>query len=177
MSLFEDEMWYIILNKSLGRNSTLNSGVSQNTNGSLAMGQALAVSSSENWQFFFQNGRYFIRNWDYRSRVQLGVNTEDRLMLPSLVDWQTDLSQQWLIEKQDDGYFVIRNEALSKDKALGIGIADSAPQMTTNMEQSLWMIDPNLSAVTAGPVDDLFLAPIQVVEVSHYTFQCAWCKG
>jgi hypothetical protein len=34
--------------------------------------------SSENWQLFFQDGVYFIRNYDWGADWQLGVNSTDR---------------------------------------------------------------------------------------------------
>ena len=162
MSLFQSGIWYRLFNNARPANITLSSGISQDTNGALAMTPMNGFSSSENWQFFYQDDRYFIRNYDYRNVFQLGLASATSSK-PSILDLKSDLLQQWLVEREDDGTYIIRSQRPGNVQALGLAINDNTPQMTSNLDQAKWVIDPNQSA---GDVPAEMLLPVKVVEVS-----------
>lgn len=161
MSYFQENVWYRLININYMDNCTLSSGVGGNTNGTLEINDLGTYSSSENWQFYFQDGRYFLRNWDYRNEWQLGFN--GTRPTPQLMPIAEDASQQWLLDKKDDDTFIIKNEGMGDNMIFGLAIQNPTPQMTTNSDLAAWLIDPNLSA---GDVPEEMLQSVRVVEAT-----------
>lgn len=161
MSFFQENVWYRLININYMDNCTLSSGVGQNTNGTLEINDLGTYSSSENWQFYFQDGRYFLRNYDYRNEWQLGFNGSRPT--PQLMPIAEDAAQQWLLEKREDETFIIKNEGMGENMIFGLAIQNPIPQMTTNSDLAAWLIDPNLSA---GDVPEEMLQSVRVVEAT-----------
>lgn len=161
MSFFQENVWYRLININYMDNCTLSSGVGRNTNGTLEINDLGTYSSSENWQFYFQDGRYFLRNRDYLNEWQLGFNGSRPT--PQLMPIAEDATQQWLLDKRDDETFIIKNEGMGDNMIFGLAIQNPIPQMTTNSDLAAWLIDPNLSA---GDVPEEMLQPVRVVEVT-----------
>ena len=79
-SLFDPKNFYTFINPTIP-DWTLSSGINQRMNGDINMTKCNTYSS-ENWQLFYQSGRYFIRNYDYAASWQLGL-TKDSKIVPS----------------------------------------------------------------------------------------------
>lgn len=101
--------------------------------------------SSNNWQFFYQDSIYLIRNYDYQLSYQLGVNTTTSPPLPALLPASGELTQQWNITKLDDGTFRMTNLETGSSQALSL---DGSSQLVMSDVQSAesWIIDSNPGA-------------------------------
>ncbi|KAK0514389.1 hypothetical protein JMJ35_003006 [Cladonia borealis] len=82
--------------------------------------------SSKNWQIFYQDSIYLIRNYNYGAKYQLGI-AEDSPTPPALLPASGNLTQQWNMTLWDDGTFRLANMWLGNAQILGIGGQDNIP--------------------------------------------------
>lgn len=118
----------------------LNAGNSKNTNGGVRLEQ-VSKTSSENWQLYFQSGRYFIRNYDYGPRYQLGVTEEDRLS-PRLYRTSGSISQQWTLHQVSGGW-EMGNELWGTGARFALPPDSATPSMRQETDGSPWNITIN----------------------------------
>lgn len=97
----DPKSYYTMNNFNLPTHS-LSAGIYLDTDGAINM-TTRGAYSSENWQFFFQSGCYFIRNYDYGAKWQLGLTADSR-STPKLYPRSGNLSQQWTLTKADGGW-------------------------------------------------------------------------
>jgi len=153
-SLFDSQAYYTFSNTQLS-DSTISCGENFDTKGAIKMTQQGSLSS-ENWQLWYQEGRYFVRNHDYGANWQLGVS-QSSLYVPLLLPASGDLTQQWEVTSLPGGALVLTSLAFAKSNNLsdtsGQLILAIAPQTTnivmeTTQGQSgaQWLIDINESA-------------------------------
>lgn len=146
-----DNSNYFTFHNTLDDANTLSSGQLQNTKGNVSMTE-FGKRSSENWQLYYQQGRYFIRNYDYLGTWQLGL-TEDSKVVPKMLPRDGSLGQQWTLAKQDDGNFRFTNGLLGNDSALGLVTGNTVPAMQVAGTGTEWTVLPNLSAGETGAKD------------------------
>ena len=159
---FAPDVYYVFHN-AFAPNSSLNAGQAQNTKGAIGMNTAWTFSSSENWQLYFQQGRYFIRNYDYGGQWQLGL-TEESPVVPKLLKRSGGLGQQWTMERQDDGTYRFHNGLLGNTSALALAVRDNVqPGMQSAASGSKWEIIVNLSA--KAPKDPTMMQDVTDFEV------------
>ena len=108
--------------------------------------------SSENWQLFPQNGRYFIRNYDYGADVQLGL-VDATSTVPQLLPRSGDLGQQWMLIDDNGNWRLINGLTWNADMlAVSNGHPPAAsggvyPEMKATRDGSeAWSVSVNLSA-------------------------------
>ena len=78
---------------------------------------------STNWQIFYQDPIYLIRNYDFGAKYQLGIE-EESPTLPALLLASGDLTQQWNLTLWDDGTFKLANMWLGSTQILGTDSSD-----------------------------------------------------
>lgn len=103
--------------------------------------------SSENWQFFQQEGRYFIRNYDYGAELQLGLTSGSST--PQLLPKSGELGQQWMLTDNGDGSWCLINGLGWNSTLLAVSLtaAGVAPRMLSTQDGSeRWNITINSSA-------------------------------
>ena len=112
--------------------------------------------SSQNWQIFYQEPVYFIRNFDYKAEYQLGI-PQDSPTQPALLPSSGSLMQQWNISLWDDGTHKLTSMELGDVQVLGVGIKDDQPILVMNAAQngSHWSFDPNPSDATTNVTDGM----------------------
>lgn len=136
---FDPRSFYTVNNLNLPGQS-LGAGISKDTVGDVDI-RAYNTSSSENWQFFFQSGRYFIRNWDYGSELQLGVTAESQ-STPRLYPRNGTLSQQWTLTKID-GDWQMTNGLLGEGLKYALQKNWAVPAMRSEADGTVWNITIN----------------------------------
>jgi hypothetical protein len=160
---------YFTFHNTIDSANSLSSGQLQNTKGNISMTTS-GARSSENWQLYYQQGRYFIRNYDYLGTWQLGL-TEDSKVVPKLLPRDGSLGQQWTLTKQDDGNFRFINGLLGNDSALGLVTGNTVPAMQIAGKGTGWTILPNLSALGTGAKDSTMLKDNTDFEASCTPFR------
>ena len=132
----------------------LNDGFESDAPGPLSLSQTIYTTS--NWQFFYQDPIYLIRNYAYGATYQLGI-AEGSPTLPALLPATGDLTQQWNMTLWDDGTFRLANMWLGNAQILGIGGQDNIPVlvMTAAQNGSHWSSSINLSNSTSNLPDDM----------------------
>jgi len=127
--------------------------------------------SSENWQIFYDDGVYFIRNYDYKSRYQLGVKADNQ-STPLMMETGSGLGMQWNITRTGDGSgtWLLTNLLVGPENVLGLSQSASKKQvvvMNTNPEEGKWKI-----GLTDGPgrATAPMLSPFPSIEVRDYCF-------
>ena len=98
--LIDSNAYYKITSDLYGPSYYLNDGSNLNAPGTLSLSQTSL--SSDNWEIFYQDPIYLIRNYDYGARYQLGIE-ETSPTLPALLLASGDLTQQWNSTLWDDG--------------------------------------------------------------------------
>jgi hypothetical protein len=136
---FDSKMFYTLRNANAPKNA-LSAGIYTDTNGAINM-TGFGAYSSENWQLFFQSGRYFIRNYDYGANWQLGITEESR-SIPKLYKRSGSISQQWTINSVAGGWELVNGLwgegtvfALPKDWLI--------PAMRSEKDGEAWNITSN----------------------------------
>ena len=127
-------------------------------------------SSSENWQFFFQKRClcYFIRNYDYGEKFQLGLARGSR-SVPQIYPATGALEQQWKLEPFDEegrGPWKLKNMLLGNGSVLTLNEGNSVPAMQSNEDGGDWDLPINPSA---GNVGSNWLIDVQDIEVRLVT--------
>lgn len=136
---FDSREFYTIKIPNIPRGS-LNAGNSKDTNGDIKLDQ-ISTTSSENWQLFFQSGRYFIRNYDYGPRYQLGLTEEDRVF-PRLYRTSGSVRQQWTLNKVNGGW-EMGNELWETGARFALAPDSPKPFVRTETDGSPWNITIN----------------------------------
>jgi hypothetical protein len=171
--LFDPLSYYRFSNTQLN-NAAISCGIAFDTNGVINMTQ-LGSLSSENWQLWYQDGRYFIRNHDYGAQWQLGVN-EGSPYVPLLLAASGDPGQQWEATSLPGGSYTLTNlifgtssslSNTSEQPLLAVSPHSTNIILETTKDQSAaqWTIDINTSAGT--PSADMLknLTDIQVCTI------------
>ena len=136
---FDSKMFYTLRNPNAPTGS-LSSGIYTDTNGAINMTLDGSLSS-ENWQLFFQSGRYFIRNYDYGAKWQLGITEESR-SIPKLYERSGSVSQQWRLLKVGDGWHLV-NELWGEGTVFALPRGWLVPAMRSEMDGATWNITSN----------------------------------
>ncbi|KAF2203141.1 hypothetical protein GQ43DRAFT_282689 [Delitschia confertaspora ATCC 74209] len=132
---FDSKAFYTLHN-TLSPHKTISSGLNRSTNGTINTTTEETYSSSENWQLFYQSGRYFLHNYDYGPEFQLGV-TKDSWTVPRLIPRSGALGQQWNIERWDDGeeegkggsVWRLTNALVGEQQFLGLSEPNTCPAL------------------------------------------------
>ena len=159
-SLFQWHGYYRISSDRHGAAFDLQAGVSDETdNAPIVVFLNNTSSTTENWQIFYQEPIYLIRNYNYGARYQLGI-TEESQVQPALLPTSGDLTQQWNITRWGDGgeTYRLTNMWLGSEQILSVvdGHDDTPiPVMTTAQSGSHWTFAPNRSNATSSLSEDL----------------------
>ena len=147
---FDPSSFYTFHNPS-SPNNTLSSGINQDSLGAIDM-TLYGSLSSENWQIYYQQGRYFIRNYDWGD-FQLGL-TERARSVPTLMKRSGSLGQQWTLARTDGGW-TLANGLLGNGSWLSV-VGGNGPAMQPAETGATWEILINESA-GAPKGNDLYL--------------------
>ncbi|KAJ5913944.1 hypothetical protein N7504_002827 [Penicillium tannophilum] len=143
---FDSTYYYRFSNPAVGDNVTLAVGESNDPPNTPAL-DAIRNFTSENWQILYDEGIYFIRNYDYGATYQLGLTADERTT-PQLLATGAGIGMQWNLSKGDDGWFMY-NMLLGTDNMLGVDMSalnHTIPVMNTDTTGAQWSIDINTSA-------------------------------
>ncbi|KAJ5619689.1 hypothetical protein N7510_003673 [Penicillium lagena] len=143
---FDPTYYYRFSNTALGPNTTLAVGLPSEPPKVPGL-DPIRTFTSENWQIFFDQGVYFIRNWDYNATYQLGL-TSERPVTPQLLATGPDFGMQWNLTMGESGW-IMRNMLLGPVDMLGVdmsALSHTAPVMNTDLTGAEWSIDINTSA-------------------------------
>jgi hypothetical protein len=161
-SSFDSKMFYTLNNLALP-GYTLNAGWTDGNPQALVNVTKYRDYSSENWQLFYQSGRYFIRNYDYGAGWQLGLADGDK-NAPKMYARSGSVAQQWTV-KQVDGGWEIGNELLGSNSVLGMPKGWSLPAMRTGEKDgAVWNITSNPSAARLKPPTGLMVQDVDNFE-------------
>nr|UZP47918.1 hypothetical protein [Cladonia uncialis subsp. uncialis] len=154
LPLTENNAYYSLSSDHYGPSFQLGDGHPNDPPGTLSLTQT--GYESNNWQIFYQDPIYLIRNYDYGAKYQLGI-AEDSPTLPALLLASGDLTQQWNMTLWDDATFRLGNMWLGNEQVLGIGGKDDTriPVMTAAQNGSHWSFAINLSNLTSNLADDM----------------------
>jgi hypothetical protein len=152
---FDSKHYYRFYND-VQPNKTISSGIQQSAKGALNMTQSSSFSASENWQLYYQGGRYFIRNYDYLGDWQLGVTAESRSE-PKLVTRTGALGQQWTLARTSDGKgYTLTNGLLGNGSYLALSGKNLVPAMQPSTAGAVWDIQINQSAGSPKEGSNMF---------------------
>lgn len=143
-SAFDPNHFYLI-RPYLDTQHTVSSGQFRQADGNISVYTA-AYSSSENWQFYYQAGVYFIRNYDYAD-YQLGLTADER-SVPRLYPRSGALEQQWTLSRTgaDGRAWRFQNGMLGNGSWLGGSDGPGRPAMSPSATGADWDIVINESA-------------------------------
>jgi hypothetical protein len=101
------------------------------------------TSSSENWQIFYQSGRYFIRNYDWNPSWQLCLS-EDKGSRPKMDVTSGSIGHQWSVNKVDGGW-TLMNGLLGNTSSLSLSAQGPAwgAIMGSDSKYQVWNITAN----------------------------------
>lgn len=136
---FDPKLFYTFSNPTAPQKS-LSAGMARDSKGATKMTDFGSLSS-ENWQIFFQSGRYFIRNYDYGASMQLGL-TDDNKNVPKLYPRSGSLSQQWTVSQVNGGWQLV-NGLLGPGRELTLPSGWDAPGMINDDSGMVWNITGN----------------------------------
>lgn len=139
---FDPHMFYRIRNFNMP-NYQLGSGIAADTYIPIELNIKGGLSS-ENWQLFYQAGRYFIRNRDYGPEYQLGL-TDGDTGVPRLYRQNGTADQQWTVNQVVGGYEMV-NELVGS--ASPFALRATSPAMRAQgtggwPNETIWIIDDN----------------------------------
>ncbi|KAK2808830.1 hypothetical protein FQN50_004306 [Emmonsiellopsis sp. PD_5] len=148
-STFPDQDAYYILSfdSSDGPFSDLSLGSKTNDPSPLEIKDINSVST-ENWHIFFDQGVYFLRNYEYSADWILGLEDKDEatprmLRMPKSA---VPLGMQWNLTRWEDGNtWKLTNRLLGEDRWLGV-VNDKEPSMMVSIEGSHWTLMRNRGA-------------------------------
>ncbi|KAI1614319.1 hypothetical protein EDD36DRAFT_464163 [Exophiala viscosa] len=149
-SQFNSSAYYRLYTDEYGIGTRLNDGIGPDAPNALELGEG--SYSSENWQVFYQDEVYFIRNYDYGAEYQLALNSSDTTQ-PQLLPATGDLTQQWNITSWSDGTWKLVNIGVEQDQYLSVTNTTTdqiIPAMNTDDEGSRWTFQINHSAGNAS---------------------------
>lgn len=125
---------------------------------------ALGSLSSENWQLYYQQGRYFIRNYDYKADYQLGFDARSG-SVPVMLRTSGDLGQQWTLTRVGDTTFTLTNGLFGNGTLLALVGGNTIPGMQPSSTGSQWDITINVSAGSPKDQDPDMMADVEDFEV------------
>ena len=164
-SPLEDPTAYYYISSDLyGLDVLLNDGYNPKSPKTLYLNNV--IHSSSNWQVFYQDSVYFLRNYDYGAQYQLGINQSNSATEPQLLLTSGDLSQQWNMTLWPDGTRKLTNMAIGEFQYLGVSNTTGGtiiPAMNTAEQGSHWTFNINSSP---GNTTDAMQAPLPSVAVS-----------
>jgi hypothetical protein len=162
--LFNPKAYYRFFNKNYPNNTMSTGLLSPAPPGTpVNMTQAQNFCTCENWQIFYFAGRYFIRNYDTGSQLQLGLSA-DNTVVPQLLSRSGELGQQWALTQRSDSSWRITNALLGNQSALGLSPSNTIPGIDSSEDDGHWEISINVSA---GQITDAnMLSDVQNVQVS-----------
>ena len=121
---------------------------------------------SNNWQIFYQDPIYLIRNWVYGSKLQLGIAASSPT-IPTLMIASGNLTQQWSLTQWADGTYRLANIWLGSGQVLGVSHDTNdevIPRMTATQDESHWSLTINPSGATSNLTADMLQPmPLQAV--------------
>ncbi|KAL6249145.1 hypothetical protein RBB50_004208 [Rhinocladiella similis] len=159
-NLFDSNSYYRLSSDRYPNGVHLSDGYNPDIPASLYLGTT--GYSSENWQIFFQEGIYFLRNYDYGAQYQLAIKTVTDSK-PQLLPTSGDLTQQWNITVWPDGTRRLVNMAVGDFQYLGVSNNSAGviiPVINTAEDGSHWTFDINSSA---GEVSEEMAAPLSSI--------------
>ncbi len=165
--LIQSNAFYRVSSDYYGPSFVLSDGLNPDAPGTLCLTQS--SFSSNNWQIFYQDPIYLIRNFEYGAKYQLGI-AEDSPTQPALLLASGDWTQQWNMTLWDDGTFRLANVWLGSAQVLGISSKDNipVPAMTAAQNGSHWSFSINLSNSTSNMADDMLQSvSLQAVGRNH----------
>lgn len=142
---FDPTYYYRFSNTAIGANTTL--AIAPGDPPNTPKLYPIRSFTSENWQIFFDQGIYFIRNWNYHTTYQLGL-TSEQSVTPQLLATGPGLGMQWNLTLGQSGW-IMRNMMLSPVDMLGLdmsALSHTVPVMNTDLIGAEWLIDINTSA-------------------------------
>jgi hypothetical protein len=146
--VFDPRMYYTLNNLVLPR-FTLSAGYADPSSESASDFSLRRINvttssaySSENWQFFHQSGRYFIRNYDAGAVYQLGIEHRDSTG-PQLLPRSGSINQQWTLNQVDGGW-EMSNELLGSGSVLAMPRGWAIPIMNSRTDGAVWNITSNV---------------------------------
>ncbi|KAF2709853.1 hypothetical protein K504DRAFT_455512 [Pleomassaria siparia CBS 279.74] len=148
------------------KDNTLFSGLFRDAGGNVSMAKAEVTSSSENWQLYYQQGRYFIRNYDYHGEYQLGLTAES-LRIPRLYKRSGALGQQWSLNRKGDGKYTFTNGLLGNDSALALRKGSLIPTMQTSLSDASWDLVSNPNAGAPSQQDAAMMTDVEDFEIEE----------
>ncbi len=118
-----------------------------------------AMYSSNNWQFFYQDGVCFIRNYDYSpprwKPEQLEVVDIAGTKSLRFREASNTTGQQWSLSHWADGTWKITNALAGSGLHLGIDPGTKEAGLTTDQSYQHWILAPN-KEVDRLPDNDQF---------------------
>lgn len=108
--------------------------------------------SSNNWQIFFQDPIYFIRNYDHGADYHLAIPSTGGSQ-PQLLRSSGGLGHQWNITSRSDGSKRLVNMLVGEHQPLGLGTTSEGtiiPLLSSDDSSSHWMFEINSSAGKAS---------------------------
>lgn len=171
-NLFDSNSYYRLSSDRYPNGVHLSDGYNPDIPASLYLGTT--GYSSENWQIFFQEGIYFLRNYDYGAQYQLAIKTVTDSK-PQLLPTSGDLTQQWNITVWPDGTRRLVNMAVGDFQYLGVSNNSAGviiPVINTAEDGSHWTFDINSSA---GEVSEEMAAPLSSIAVCLFSVCCGCC--
>ena len=167
--LIQSNAYYYVSSDLYGPDDLLSDGYSDST-----LSLTNSSRASNNWQIFYQDPVYLIRNYQYGAKFQLGI-AEDSPTLPALMIASGNLTQQWNMTLWEDGTYRLANMWLGSVQMLGVGVKDYViiPTMTAAQNGSHWSFAINPSDPTSNVTDDM-LQPVSLQAVRwNHDFVCA----
>ena len=163
--LVQSDAYYYLTSDRWGPNVYLSNGVHD-----VDLSLARIIFSSSNWQIFYQDPIYLIRNYDYGANLQLGI-AEDSQTVPALMNASGSLTQQWNLTRWDDGTFRLSNMWLGSAQMLGVGNGSNdqvIPVMTASQDGSHWSFATDPSGATSNVNADMLQSvSLQAVRWNH----------
>ncbi|KAI9722705.1 MAG: hypothetical protein M1812_001636 [Candelaria pacifica] len=154
----DPRIYYYLLNIKLNTTYGLGAGSPIDNGGKLRM-NVLPKFSTNNWQFFYQDGVCFLRNYDYRppnnepsqlEAVDIAGTKSLRFKRAS-----NTTGQQWTLSHWADGTWKFTNALVGSGLNLGIDPNTTEPAFTTDETWQHWVMAPNVDVATL-PDDNQF---------------------
>lgn len=163
MSGFDAKSFYRFSNDVYPGN-TLSAGVFKDSNGDINMTIEGTFSSSENWQIYYQQGRYFLRNYDYGGDWQLGLD-DNAKAIPRMMRRSGALGQQWTLTQGDEGKWTFTNGMLGNGSWFALVGQNTIPGMQPSRSGNEWEITINPSA--GSPPEGNMMEDVDNFEVRY----------
>ena len=154
-SPFDPKAFYIFSNAASAGN-TLSNGISWSSVNMTKKG----AYSSENWQVYYQQGRYFLRNYDFQTKSHYGLGSWR--FPPGMEKASGSLGHQWTLTKEEDGW-ILTNGLIGNNSYLALVEGNNIPVMSTSKRGAVWQIEMNIPATT--PKDPAMLLDVANFEV------------